>query len=158
MNILISYDHRREELERLPLAVLAERVLAAEGAPCTTEVSLSFIDDAVMAQLNERYRGKTGPTDVLSFECDAIPQDVPADQIGAQVPVCELGDVIIAPDVAERQAAEYGQTFAQEIELLLVHGLLHLCGYDHLVEDEARIMEAREEALLADWRAGEGRS
>ena len=65
--------------------------------------------------------------------------------------VYELGDVVIAPDVAERQTHEFGTTFEQEISLLFVHGLLHLCGYDHIVEEDAKVMEALEDEILAAW-------
>lgn len=62
-----------------------------------------------------------------------------------------LGDVIIAPDVAIRQTAEFGTTFEEEISLLLVHGLLHLCGYDHIEDDEAERMESLESEILEAW-------
>ena len=63
----------------------------------------------------------------------------------------ELGDIIIAPDVAARQSTEFGNSFEQEVSLLIVHGLLHLCGYDHIVDEEAEVMEARERELLTAW-------
>ncbi|WP_304424831.1 rRNA maturation RNase YbeY, partial [uncultured Adlercreutzia sp.] len=91
-----------------------------------------------------------GPTDVLSFECDNIADDITAAD-GPACPLYELGDVIIAPDVAEAQSQEYGNSLEQEVSLLLVHGLLHLCGYDHIEDDEAEIMEAREAELLREW-------
>ena len=65
--------------------------------------------------------------------------------------VTDLGDIVLAPDVAEHQAPEYGMTFADEVSLLIVHGLLHLCGYDHMEEDEALEMEARERELLTEF-------
>ena len=70
---------------------------------------------------------------------------------GPNCPLYELGDIIIAPDVAAAQADEYGNSFEQEISLLLVHGLLHLCGYDHITDDEAEVMEGREKELLTAW-------
>ena len=63
--------------------------------------------------------------------------------------VYELGDVVIAPDVAERQTHEFGTTLEQEISLLFVHGLLHLCGYDHIVEEDAKVMEALEDEVFS---------
>ena len=103
-----------------------------------------------MAELNERFRGMEGPTDVLSFECDNIDDDITAAD-GPSCPVYELGDIIIAPDVATRQSTEFGNSFEQEVSLLIVHGLLHLCGYDHIVDEEAEVMEARERELLTAW-------
>ena len=139
MDILISYRYREDDLAPLPLEELTRFVLESERRPDATEVSVSFVDDAVIAELNEKYRGKQGPTDVLSFECDGCGDGPDAPEDG----VFELGDVIIAPDVAERQTAEFATTFEEEISLLLVHGLLHLCGYDHVVDEEAQFMEAR---------------
>ncbi len=152
MEVLINYAHRREDCEALAVRELAELVMAAEGKPASAEVSVSFVDDEAMAALNEGFRGKEGPTDVLSFECDSLDDGFPAAGEGAEG-AYELGDVVIAPDVAERQCAQFGNGFAEEMELLLVHGLLHLCGYDHLVDAEAEAMEARERELLAAFRA-----
>lgn len=151
MEVLVDYAHRREDCEALPVRELAELVMAAEGKPASAEVSVSFVDDEAMAELNGAFRGKEGPTDVLSFECDSLDDGFPAGE-GGEGPY-ELGDVVIAPDVAERQCAQFGNGFAEEMELLLVHGLLHLCGYDHVVETEAEAMEARERELLAAFRA-----
>ncbi len=134
MDILITFNHGEDRLAELPLASLAQFVLKDEGKPANSEVSISFVDNATIAELNERFRGIEGPTDVLSFECDNIADDMTAAD-GAGCPVYELGDIIIA----------------QEISLLLVHGLLHLCGYDHIVDEEAEVMEAREKELLTAW-------
>lgn len=150
MEILITYNQRQEDLEPMPLTNLAQFVLEREGKPENTEVSVSFVDNDTIAELNERFRNMEGPTDVLSFECDNIADDVTAAD-GPSCPLYELGDVIIAPDVAEAQAREYGNSLEQEISLLLVHGLLHLCGYDHIQDDEAEVMEAREAELLREW-------
>ena len=150
MEILITYGHREEDLASLPIRDLALFVLEREGKPINTEVSISFVDDTAMAELNERFRGMEGPTDVLSFECDGVDDDLSAMTL-AEDPVYELCDVVIAPDVASRQTREFGTTFEEEISLLLVHGLLHLCGYDHIVDEEAEVMEARERELLTAW-------
>lgn len=150
MDIQISYDYRKEDLEKLPLEELTRFVLAREDKPFNTEVSISFVTDEAIAELNEKYRGKTGPTDVLSFECDGVDDDLSAMTL-AEDPIFELGDVVIAPDVASRQTREFGTTFEEEISLLLVHGLLHLCGYDHVEDDEAEVMEKREAEILEAW-------
>lgn len=141
MEILITYGHREEDLASLPIRDLALFVLEREGKPINTEVSISFVDDTAMAELNDRFRGMEGPTDVLSFECDNIDDDITAAD-GPSCPVYELGDIIVAPDVAARQSTEFGNSFEQEVSLLIVHGLLHLCGYDHIVDEEAEVMEA----------------
>jgi probable rRNA maturation factor len=100
-----------------------------------------------MSELNERYRGIAGPTDVLSFECDDLCAATDPDE-----PVT-IGDVVIAPEVAEEQAREYGHTVEEELNLLLVHGVLHLLGYEHEEDEDAVVMQARERALLTAWAA-----
>lgn len=150
MDIQINYDYRKEDLEKLPLHELSQFVLAREDKPFNTEVSVSFVTDDAIAELNEKYRGKQGPTDVLSFECDGVDDDLSAMAL-AEDPLYELGDVVIAPDVAARQTREFSTSFEEEISLLLVHGLLHLCGYDHVEDDEAEAMEKREADILEDW-------
>lgn len=155
MDIAINYDYRPEDVESLPIAELARFVLEWEGKPQNTEVSISFVDDHEIAHLNETYRGKKGPTDVLSFECDGFDDDFEDDMTmpdGIDIPF-ELGDIVIAVDVAMRQTEEFGTSFQEEIELLLTHGLLHLCGYDHIEDDEAEVMEALERRILAAWRS-----
>ena len=83
-------------------------------------------------------------TDVLSLECER-----PDDPDLAEGEPCELGDIVLAPAYIARQAAAFGTTPADESRLLLVHGLLHLLGYDHIEDDEAEVMEAREDELVA---------
>ena len=151
MEILIDYAYGEELLAPLPLEELCRFVLEREEAPVASEVSLSFVDDARMAQLNAEFRGKEGPTDVLSFECDGLDDGFGAPDEGVNGAPFELGDVVIAPDVALRQSAEFGHSFEAEVSLLLVHGLLHLLGYDHIDDDDAEEMEARERALLGAW-------
>ena len=152
MEVLIDASYRPEDIEPLPLVELATFILKKVGKPENTEVSISFVDDDEIAQLNEKYRGKSGPTDVLSFECDNEPMPEEAFAMGEE-PVYELGDIVIAVDVAERQTAIYGTTFEREITILTIHGLLHLCGYDHVTDEDAAIMEPLEDDLLAQWEA-----
>ena len=152
MEVQINYEYREDELSKLPLSELARFVLEHEECPDHTEVSISFVENDRIAELNEQYRGIVGPTDVLSFECDGVDEDEGFVDIDSDNDaVFELGDIIIAPDVAESQCGEYGNTFEQELSLLLTHGLLHLCGYDHMVDEEAEVMEAREKELLSEW-------
>jgi probable rRNA maturation factor len=152
LDILIDAAYREKDIEALPLEELSVFVLSEVGKPDNTEVSISFVDDDEIASLNERYRGKTGPTDVLSFECDNEPLPEEAFDLGIE-PVYSLGDIVIAVDVAERQTAIYGTSFEKEMSILTIHGLLHLCGYDHMTEEDAAIMEPLEDELLAKWEA-----
>ena len=160
MEVLIDAAYRAADVAALPVEELARFVLEQEHCPQNTEVSLSFVDDGEIAALNAEYRGKEGPTDVLSFECDGLDDDwddglaAGADAGGPFV----LGDVVVAVDVVERQTGAFGTTFEGELSLLLVHGLLHLCGHDHIQDDEACEMEAREAELLGAWAARRGLS
>jgi probable rRNA maturation factor len=118
------------------------------NCPQNTSVSISFVTNSRIHELNKQYRGMDKPTDVLSFECDNIPFE---NEQFSEEDEYELGDVIIATDVACAQTQEFGTTLEEEVGLLVTHGLLHLCGYDHIEDDEAEIMEALEDKLLKAW-------
>ena len=123
---------------------LAEDALTAEAA--IGELTLTFVDASEIAELNAEYMGKVGPTDVLSFPMDDDPTP--------GVPTL-LGDVVISPAVAAGQFAEHAGTFDDEIALLVVHGVLHVLGFDHAEADEAVVMRGRElELLEAHWWGG----
>jgi probable rRNA maturation factor len=158
--ILISIDERfAASVSEERLAAIARRVLEAESTPAC-ELSIAVTDDETVRALNREYAGEDAVTDVLSFsqrEGEALvapPEGVPP-----------LGEVVIAYPQAERQAAErtgdvsegkalrepQGErewSVEREIEWLLVHGVLHLLGYDHAEPEEARRMRAREDALV----------
>ncbi len=145
---------------------LAEQVLDAEGVRRASELSLLFVDESAMADLNERHMGKSGPTDVLAFPIDddglepgrwpdngtAGPDRPPLDL--DEVPSL-LGDVVVCPAVAAAQAPEHAGkpqhagTVDDEIALLVVHGILHILGHDHAEPDETAAMQAKEQAHLA---------
>lgn len=147
MQISVVSHRDPEVLDLSPFERLAAFVLEREDAPDAVELSIAIVDTDEMADLNERFRGKSGPTDVLSFPCDD-----PCAVVGPDEPVT-LGDVVIAPQVAEEQARDLGSTVEEELNLLLVHGVLHLLGYDHEADDEAAAMQARERSLLDAWSA-----
>ena len=111
------------------------------------EVSIVLCDDSFIHPLNREYRGKDQPTDVLSFAQREGDFADPNDPM--------LGDIIVSLERAAKQAKSRKHPFSQELSLLLVHGLLHLLGYDHIEDDDAEIMEALEKELLAkielDW-------
>ncbi|MFN0092786.1 MAG: rRNA maturation RNase YbeY [Acidimicrobiales bacterium] len=130
-------------LEPQRWAGVAEQVLAAEGVSGPGELSLTFVAEAEMAELNGAHMGEDGPTDVLSFPLDAEPD--PAEPSAPRL----LGDVVVCPAVAARQAAERGAPLAEELALLVVHGVLHVLGWDHADAEEAQAMRARESSHLA---------
>ena len=159
-----------DEQTELPIDVLrwvglAELVLAEERVAADAEVSVIFVDEQAITDLNERFLGGNGPTDVLAFPMD---DDVPMggrqpDQGGRGPgaplepvdPPQILGDVVICPMVALRQAAERQIAVDDELALLVVHGVLHLLNYDHAETDETEKMQARERELLARFRSRE---
>ena len=124
------------------VAELVGFVLAEEELDRPVEMAVSFVGSERIGQLNAEFRGVDRPTDVLSFPCDD-PDDVPEGE-----PVV-LGDIFLAPEVVAPQAREYGNSYEAELSILLTHGVLHLLGYDHIEDDEAEEMEARERAILA---------
>lgn len=146
MQVSVTSSREPEPLNFEAFERLAHFVLKMEAAPELSELSVALVDNEEMARLNEQYRGKTGPTDVLSFGCDD-----PCVAAGEE-PIT-LGDVIIAPDVAAEQAADLETTVESELNLLLVHGILHLLGYDHESDEDAAVMQARETVLLEAYAA-----
>ncbi len=139
----LPVDHRH-------LMAIANAVIEAEGYPVDTEVSITLVDDDQIARHHLEALGVEGPTDVLSFPLEMfIPGRAPVRPENG--PPVHLGDVLLAPGYIQAQAAEYEVSFLSEISLLTVHGILHLMGYDHLDDDDAALMEAREQAILADF-------
>jgi len=144
MAVELSYDADVAcALQEDEVLRLCELVLREEDVSRDCYVSVSVVDDERMQGLNGEWRGQDRPTDVLSLECER-----PDDPDLADGEPCELGDIVLAPAYIARQADQYGTTAADETRLLLIHGLLHLLGYDHLQDDEAELMEQREDELL----------
>ncbi len=153
-----------DEQADLPVSVdrwsaLARSVLEAEGIVTETEVSLLFVDEVTIASLNERFLERVGPTDVLSFPIeDEVDRSGRSPDEGGTGPgsseadtgrLVLLGDVVICPAVAARNAVDHGVAIEDELALLVVHGILHLLGMDHEVDAEAERMERREQQLLS---------
>lgn len=111
-----------------------------------TEVDITIVDDEEIHQLNRDYRNVDRPTDVLSFALDEDDEDEPELMEGQPH---LLGDIIISAETATRQAEEFGHGLEREIVYLAVHGLLHLLGYDHMVEEDKVVMRAKEEEALS---------
>jgi probable rRNA maturation factor len=131
------------QVRRRPLTSLARRALEREAVGPPAEVSVVITSDEQVRELNARYRGIDAPTDVLSFGLDDDPAFASPPGSARQ-----LGEVIISFPTAQRQASDAGHGIDDELAHLLVHGLLHLLGYDHERAGDARAMRAREEALL----------
>lgn len=120
------------------------RVLAAEKTP-RAGVSVRIAGDALVRRLNREYRGEDAPTDVLSFALAENPHDfvLPPGNL------LQLGEIVLSLPAARRQAREAGRPLLIEVTHLLIHGVLHLLGYDHESEEDEKRMRAREEGLLS---------
>lgn len=121
------------------LAGLLAAVLAAEGVGQGAEAGIRLVDPARMEELNAAHMGVDGPTDVLSFPIDGV----------GEGPGWLVGDVVVCPEVAAAQAADHAGEAADELRLLVVHGGLHLCGWDHATPLERDRMWRRESELMA---------
>ena len=148
-----------EPVETLRWVHLAEAVLEAEGVRGDAELSMLFVDESAMAELNLRFLGREGATDVLAFPIDddvyeggRLPDSLgpagPADEVEPSDLPTLLGDVVVCPAVARRNAPTHAGTYEDEMALLVVHGILHLLGMDHADDEEATVMERREQELL----------
>jgi probable rRNA maturation factor len=137
---------------------LARDVLVAEGVRGECELSLLFVDEETIAELNQRFMDAEGPTDVLAFPIDdpVVAGRWPDastsgpdrdDPEPGDLPLL-LGDVVVCPAVAERQAPSHAGSYDDEMALLVVHGVLHVLGHDHAAPEETAVMQAREQALL----------
>lgn len=107
------------------------------------EISLTFVGVQEMEELHSKWMDEPGPTDVLSF-----PMDLPE----KKGDIVTLGDIVIAPAVAEKQALTAGHSTESEIYILAVHGLLHILGYDHADPDEEKVMFALQEKIVKEWQ------
>lgn len=146
MNVFLA-DEQAVAVDTAGIRKLAESVLEAERCPPESEVSLILVDETEMAAYNQRFMKRSGPTDVISLPIEDLAPGRPPTSVPAGPPPM-LGDVILAPAHIRAEAENRGVDFEDEMALLVVHGLLHLLGYDHGVESDAQAMETRERQLL----------
>jgi probable rRNA maturation factor len=144
INIQVA-PHLGAKVDGAALRRLAAEVLSQEGVAEQTELSLVITDDEALRELNRRFRGVDAPTDVLSFGTGTEERFVSAPE-GPPY----LGDVVISYQRALAQAEELGQAAERELKLLVVHGILHLLGYDHQEEAAARKMREKESKMTND--------
>lgn len=156
-------DEQRDiDMDVLKWVRLARLVLNEERVPGEAELSVIFVDTQSMSDLNERFLGGEGPTDVLAFpmDDDVVLSGRQPDQGGRGPgapsepgePPTLIGDVVVCPVIARRQAEEHRVPFEDEVALLVVHGVLHLLDYDHAEDDETKAMKQREQELLDLFR------
>jgi probable rRNA maturation factor len=145
-DILVTVDERfAPEVEAEWIGRIAGRALESESVPAA-ELGVLVTDDDTVRRLNRDYAGEDAPTDVLSFSLQEGEEFVHPPE--GPDSVLRLGEVIISYPMAERQALEAGRPVRDELAHLLVHGILHLLGYDHAQPEEEQRMRARERALL----------
>lgn len=147
MSVFLA-NEQTDKVDTAELHHLAELVLSDEGYPKESELTILLVTEEEMTGYNERFLGRTGPTDVLAFPVeDLLPGVVP--DVDPHGPPLVLGDVLVAPAYVRRQATELGVEFEDEMALMVTHGILHLLGYLHDDEADAVRMEQREIDLLA---------
>ena len=147
MNVFLT-DEQAVPVDLALIHHLAEVILEHEGYPDESEVTVMLVTDDDMTGYNERFMKRTEPTDVLAFPLETLEPGRPPERRPGEPPIT-LGDVIISPDYVRRQAMEQGSEFGDELALMVVHGVLHLMGWDHANDDQAEEMEERERKLLA---------
>lgn len=145
------------DIDVVALTQLCRFVMRRMRLHPATEVTLRLVDLPTITVLNEKWMGSKGPTDVLSFPMDELKpgrkrEPGEPDDDG---PAGYLGDIALCPQVAAQQAPAAGHSTNDEIELLTVHGLLHLLGYDHATPDEHSEMFGIQGRLLLEWQSGD---
>ena len=150
----VFLEHTREDIPAGLDAAVERAVRQAMTMEGMESGELS--DDGTVQQLNREFRGIDATTDVLSFPANQLDEPIaqaiahglipePGEAEGAMA----LGDIIISVDRVKEQAESYGHSQKREFAFLVAHSMLHLCGYDHMEEDEAKVMEAKQEQVLA---------
>jgi probable rRNA maturation factor len=142
LHSVVIADEQSVAVDSAALHRLAAHALASLGVPSRAELSIVLVHEGRMAELKKAYLGEDAPTDVLAF-----PMDAGAPGQGPHL----LGDVVLCPAVAEQQAADAGHATADELNLLLVHGILHLLGHDHAEPGERAKMQAEEHRILESY-------
>ena len=140
MDVFVANEQTDIDLDERRLVSLVRVAATEEDVDPRAEISLLLVERHAMASLKEKWLGEPGPTDVLAFPMDDQPPD--------DEPYV-LGDIVVCPDVAREQAGT-GRA-VEEVDLLVVHGFLHLLGYDHVRPQDAKSMRHRERKILAEF-------
>ncbi|WP_018349285.1 rRNA maturation RNase YbeY [Longispora albida] len=136
-----------------PILAVARYALDEMGINPLAELSILLVEVEYMAELNNRWMGGDGPTDVLAFPMDEMTVDRGPGAASDQAEPALLGDIVLCPEVAAKQAVTAGHSTDDELHMLTVHGVLHLLGYDHAEPEEEKEMFALQAKLLSGWRA-----
>lgn len=156
----INIEYEAEKRLDIPFEAIIEDVVTAsldyEKCPYEAEVNVILTDNEEIRQINREYRGIDSPTDVLSFPMGDYesPSDFERleeqseEYFNPETGELLLGDIVISVDKVEEQAGKYGHSDTRELAFLVAHSMLHLCGYDHMEEEERMRMEHRQEEIL----------
>jgi probable rRNA maturation factor len=142
----IDETETMDESKLKNLSQLLQLAAEMEAVNPNTEVSVTFVENQRMQEINREYRNIDKPTDVISFALEEEGEGEIA-VIGDDLPTV-LGDIIVSVQKAEEQAKDYGHSYERELGFLLIHGFLHLLGYDHLNEEDEKKMFGRQEEIL----------
>ena len=140
-----TFDENYVYLEK-EYSDLLEFTLKHLSLACDPLISVAIVDDEMIQQVNKEYRGVDRPTDVISFAF--LDNDANRDKLLKSNVMVDLGEIYISLPRAEEQAKEYGHSLKRELSFLFVHGLLHLLGYDHMKEEDEKIMFSLQEEIL----------
>lgn len=156
----INIEYEAEKKLELPyeeiIRAVVEESLDYEGCPYEAEVNVMITDNEDISQINQEFRGIESPTDVLSFpmieyekpsDFDHV-EEFEHDCFNPETGELLLGDIVISADKVKEQAEKYGHTMTRELAFLVAHSMLHLCGYDHMADEERLIMEKKQEEIL----------
>lgn len=156
--ITLTYETpvSRSRIDANSIKAVLRRAVKTERCPADVAAAIIFIGDAKMRAMNKQYRGKDKTTNVLAFPNAPSPRSSSAGRGGHSIPLplgegrvrVDLGDVFISFPEARRESKKYGWTLKYEIARLALHGFLHLLGYDHVRDNEAKVMEGIEENIL----------
>jgi probable rRNA maturation factor len=148
------------DVDEVGLAAVARFTLDQMQIHPLAELSVLLVDERTMTELHERWMGEPGPTDVLAFPMDELRPPHLGGNRADPAPGADpglLGDVVLCPQVAAEQADKAGHSTQDELELLCVHGILHLLGYDHAESEEHAAMFGTQDQVLKLWRDTKGR-
>ncbi|OAA28049.1 putative rRNA maturation factor [Frankia sp. EI5c] len=155
MAVFVANESGVADFDEVTLAALARFVLDTMKVNPLAELSVMLVELDAMTDLHVRYMGEDGPTDVLAFPQDEAFEPAWSES-AEEDPTTLLGDVVLCPEVARRQAAQAGHGMERELHILCTHGILHLLGYDHAEPEEEREMWKLQNSLLASWDTAAG--
>lgn len=156
MNIYMTDEQKLLNQDQLELV---EAILGyaadQEGIDQNSEVSVTFVTNEEIREINRDWRGKDQATDVISFAMEELGEDEIDFELGEDEPIL-LGDLIISVERCKEQASDYGHRFERELGFLAVHGFLHLLGYDHIEPADEAVMTKRQEEILRHFELRRG--